>query len=155
MARTKFGFATTKTQKPATATQETAIATIATSATEIVAFPINADVQNKFIEFKARPAVAAIIAAFVKAKDGFLKVLAEEKENNYGLSFLQWLWGIFAAVVLPVLALLWLAVNRGYVWARKPETRAAASAKWQSLKDWAAPQYDYERGAEDEAAIEL
>ncbi|MGB3298666.1 MAG: hypothetical protein WBA76_10390 [Phormidesmis sp.] len=155
MARTKFGFAPTKTQKPATATQETAIATIDTSATEIVVLPINSDIKTAFTEFKARPFVAAVIAAFTKAKDGFLKVLDEEKENSYGLSFLQWLWGIFAAVVLPVLSLLWLALNKGYVWARKKETRAAASAKWQAVKDWAAPKYDYERPSEDDAAVEL
>ena len=110
--------------------------------------PIAADLSSQWEAFTARPVVAAGIAAMTKTKDGFLTIAAEEKEFEYGRSFIKWLWNVFTTLTVPVLALLWLAINKGYVWSRKPETRAAAAAKWQSLKTWAAPKFDYETEAD-------
>ena len=124
-------------------------------ATEVTVLPINADIQSKFAEFKARPSVAATIGALAKAKDGFLDIWFEEKAHEYGRSFIEWLWSIFTAIALPLLSLLWLAINKGYVWSRKPETRAKAAAKWQSVKNWAAPKFDYETEADRNSELKL
>ena len=147
--------ATSITEDAQSAIATTDVSTIETAAVEVVDLPINTDAQAAFSAFTARPFVAAVISALVKVKDGFLSVLEEEKEHNYGLSFVQWLWSIFSAVVLPVLALLWLALNKGYVWARKEKTAADIKAKWQVLRTWFAPQHDYEQGTEDEGALKL
>ena len=155
MAKTKFVFATAKTQKPATTTQETAITTIEATATEIAVLPINTDVQTAFTEFKARQGIAATIDALTKVKDGFVSVWKEEKEHEYGRSFFEWLWSIFTVIALPLFSLGWLAINKGYVWMRKPETRAKASAKWQSVKNWAAPKFDYETEADRNSELTL
>ena len=123
---------------------------IETTATEIVVLPINADAQVAFSEFKARPGIAATIGALAKAKDGFVAVWAEENEHEYGRSFFEWLWSIFVAIALPLFSLLWLAINKGYVWSRKPETRAKAAEKWQVVKGWFGAEAEV-----DEAALKL
>ena len=150
---------TAKNSAPKTA-DTSALATakesaIETTASEIIVLPINSDVQTAFSSFTARPLIAAGINAAVKTKDGFLAIAAEEKEYEYGRSFIKWLWNVFTALTVPVLALLWLAINKGYVWTRNPETRAEAATKWQSLKDWAAPKFAYETEADRQVELKL
>lgn len=117
--------------------------------------PIAADASAKWELFTARPSVAATGSAFKTAGNGFKTIWTEEQENEYGKSFLMWGFSIFKAIALPLLSLIWLAINTAYVWTRKPETKAAIIARYQSLKTWLAPKFSYEREPVDEAAIEL
>lgn len=106
--------------------------------------PIIADISTALETFTARPAVAVTLSALNATGDGLKSVWQFEAENKFGLSVASFVWDIFAAVALPLLSLVWLAINKGYVWALSPKTRATASAKWAELKVWAAPKFDYE-----------
>lgn len=110
--------------------------------------PIAADASAKWEAFTARPGVAATGNALSKVKDGFILVYAHEKEFTTGQNLFRFLFDASKAILGPLLVLLWLAINTAYVWIRKPETKAAAAAKWKSAKAWAAPKFDYERDVE-------
>jgi hypothetical protein len=95
--------------------------------------------------FKARPAVVLTLQSFNTSFNGLQAVWQFESENKFGQSVALWLIDIFKAVVLPLLSLLWLALTTAYQIARKPETRAAFIARYESLKGWLAPKFGYER----------
>jgi len=113
--------------------------------------PIVADVSNALETFTTRPAVAASLSALVATGDGVKSVWEFEQQNQFGRSVVLWAWDIFTAVALPLLSLIWLALNKIYVWAIAPQTRAAASEKWAELKAWAAPKFAYENTAAEVA----
>ena len=144
----------TKSTKTAPKTaEESAIVVQAANPT-----PITADVSSQWESFTARPAVAATANAIKGAADGIALVWSHEKEHGTGRQFLEFCWDASKAIAFPILSLVWLALNSLYVWLRKPETRAAVSAKWQALKDWSAPKFGYERSESneaDQAAINL
>ena len=112
--------------------------------------PIVADVSSAWDAFKDRPGVAASLSALSKAKDGFIYIWEAEKEEQFGQSVVAFFWQIFKAVALPLLSLVWLALNKGYVWALQPQTRAAASEKWQEVKGWFGAETEV-----DEAVLKL
>ena len=106
--------------------------------------PIFADVSSAWDAFRARSGVAASLSALSKTKDGFTYIWEAEQEEQFGQSVVAFFWQIFKAVVLPLLSLIWLALNKAYVWLIAPKTRATASEKWAELKEWAAPKFDCE-----------
>ena len=116
--------------------------------------PIVADVSNAWDSFSDRPSVAASLSALKSTRDGFMYIWEAEQEERFGQRVFTFLWQIFKAVALPLLSLVWLALNKGYVWILQPETRATASTKWQELKGWAAPKFGYEATAVDVAKTE-
>jgi hypothetical protein len=75
-------------------------------------------------------------------------VWAFESENKFGRSVAIFLRDIFVQVALPLLSLLWLALSAVYQKASKPETKAAIIARYEAVKAWASPKFDYERDAE-------
>ena len=119
-------------------------AAITVQATEIA--PIAADASAKWEAFTARPAIAATGNALSTLKASAIEVWEYEKENQRVKNFALFCWDVVQRIALPILSLLWLALNHLYQAARKPETRAKAAAKWQSLKVWAAPKFAYQRG---------
>ena len=146
----------TKSTKAATSTSD--LATTKDTAITVQAVspaPITADVSSQWESFTARPGVAATGNALKGAADGLGLVWAHEKEHGTGRQFLEFCLDASKAIALPILSLVWLALNSAYIWIRKPETKAAVSAKWQALKDWAAPKFNYEREQADESAINL
>lgn len=98
--------------------------------------PIAVAASAKWDSFTIRPGVAASLSALSKTKDGFVYIWEAEQEEQFGQSVVVFLWQIFKAVVLPLLSLLWLALNKGYAWAKEDETRAVAAKKWQEIKKW-------------------
>lgn len=125
-----------------------AIATASDSAIEVTATalaPINQDAQNAVANFTARPAVAAGISALTATGDGVKLMWEYEQESHTVRNFFGFLFDAGKAIFGPLFAVLWLAINRGYVWVRKPETRALADKKWKALCTWLAPKYDYEQ----------
>lgn len=146
----------TKANKTAPTTSKLATAdnsAITVQATELA--PIAADASAKWESFTARPGVAATGSAFKKAGSGAKWLWAQEKEYGNVRKFLIFLKDAFNAVVLPLLSLVWLALNHVYQWSRKPETKASVIACYQLAKTWAAPKYDYETEADRNSAIEL
>lgn len=117
--------------------------------------PIAADASAKWEIFTARPGVAATGSAFKKAGSGAKWLWGQEKEYGYVRKFLIFLKDAFNLIALPILSLLWLALNHLYQAARKPETKVAAAAKWQAVKVWAAPKFDYEREADRQVELTL
>ena len=109
--------------------------------------PIVTDISNAWDSFRVRPGVAVSLSALSKTKEGFIYIWEAEQEEQFGQSVVVFFWQIFKTVALPLLSLIWLALNKGYVWAIAPQTRAAASEKWQELKEWAAPKFGYEKTA--------
>lgn len=142
------GFAP-KTSELATA-KDTAITVQATSPA-----PIAADISNQWEVFTDRPAVAATASALIATGKGFKTVWDEEKENEYGKSFILWGFGVLKSIFLPLFSLLWLALNGAYIWSRKPETKTAVKAKWQALKTWASPKFGYEKEGDRQAELNL
>ena len=116
--------------------------------------PITSDISTALETFTARPAVAASLSALVTTGDGVKSVWEFEQQNQFGRSVVLWAWDIFTAVALPLLSLVWLALNKGYVWALTPHTRAAAAEKWAELKVWAALKFDYENTSVEVAKAE-
>ena len=117
--------------------------------------PIAAAASAKWESIASRPGVAATGNALKGAADGLGLVWAHEKEHGTGRQFLEFCLDAAKAIALPILSLFWLALNSAYIWIRKPETKTAISAKWRSLKNWAAPKFNYERKQADESAINL
>jgi len=117
--------------------------------------PINQDTQNAISAFTARPAVAAGLSALNAVGDGVKLIWEYEQDSRTVRNFLIFLWDAGKAIFAPLFAVLWLAINKGYVWSRKPETRTMVAAKWQTLKGWAAPKFAYEREADRNAALKL
>ena len=145
-----------------TATKSTAktseLATAKDSAIEVTATslsPINQDTQNALAAFTARPVVAASLSALNATGEGVKLVWAHEQEYHTARLFLWFVFDALKAIFAPLFAVLWSLVNRAYVWSRKPETRAAVSAKWQALKDWAAPKFAYESEADRQVELKL
>ena len=134
------------------------LATAKDSAIEVQAIslsPINQDAQNALAAFTARPVVAASLSALVATGEGVKLVWAHEMEYHTVRNFLGFTFDALKAIFAPLFAVLWTAINKGYVWTRKPETRAAAAAKWQSVKVWAAPKFAYEQEADRDASLKL
>lgn len=134
-----------------------ALSTAAESAIEVQAenvtpLAITADAQTALSKFAARPAVSATGKAFTSVKDGFELLWAHEDAYATGQNFFRFLWDASKTILSPLLALLWLALNQAYVWIRKPSTRVLVASKWQSVRNWAAPKFGYER---DESALKL
>ena len=145
----------TKTTKAAPKTSELATANnaaITVQATQPA--PIAADASAKWEAFTARPGVAATGNALSTLKASAIEVWKYEKEHHTVKSFALFSWDVVQRIALPILSLLWLALNHLYQAARKPEAKAAIVARYQAVKDWAAPKFGYEREV-DEAAIEL
>ncbi len=146
----------TKTTKAAAKTSELATAdhsAITVQSTSLA--PITADASAKWESFTARPAVAAAGDTLSTLKGSLVEIWAYEKEKQTVKHFALFCWDVAQRISLPILSLLWLALNHLYQFIRKPETRAQVAAKWQSLKAWAAPKYDYETEADRNSAIEL
>ena len=144
--------ATAKTSAKGTAaTSELATANnVAITVQSTSPAPIAVDVSSAWDSFSVRPGVAASLSALSKTKDGFMYIWEAEQEEQFGQSVVVFLWQIFKAVVLPLLSLVWLALNKGYVWALQPQTRAAASEKWQEVKGWFGAEVEV-----DETALKL
>ena len=117
--------------------------------------PINQDAQNALAAFTARPAVAAGLSALNATGEGVKLVWEHEQEYHTFRLFLCFVFDGLKAIFAPLFAVLWLAVNKGYLWTRKSETRAAVAAKWQSVKAWAAPKFDYETEADRNSELKL
>ena len=117
--------------------------------------PIAAAASAKWESIASRPGVAATGNALKGAADGLGLVWAHEKEHGTGRQFLEFCLDAAKAIALPILSLFWLALNNAYLWLRKPETKATVSAKWQALKDWAAPKFGYERSADCQTELKL
>jgi len=115
--------------------------------------PIASDFSAQWETFTARPGIAATGSALKSTAAGFKWVWRYEKENGTMQTFAAFLWDAFKAIALPLLSLLWLALNHGYEWIRKPETKTAIVARYQSAKSWLAPKFNYER--EIDAQTEL
>ena len=146
----------TKSQKNVPKTSELATAKdTAITVQAISPAPVAADASNQWKTFTAHPGVAATGNALIATGKGFKAVWDEEKENEYGKSFVLWGFGVVKAIALPILSLLWLALNSLYVWIHKPETRAAISAKWQAVKAWVAPKSDYKGESDRQAELNL
>ena len=141
---------TKSTQAATKTTEQNAIVVQAANLT-----PITADVSSQWQAFTTRPGVAATGNALKGAADGIALVWSHEKEHGTGRQFLEFCFDAAKAIAFPILSLVWLALNSLYVWLRKPETKATVKAKWHSLKDWAAPKFNYERKQADESAINL
>jgi len=116
--------------------------------------PIAADASARWKAFTARPGVAATGNALSTLKASAIEVWKYEKEHHTVKSFALFSWDVVQRIALPILSLLWLALNHLYQAARKPEAKAAIVARYQTVKDWAAPKFGYEREV-DEAASEL
>ena len=145
----------TKTTKAAPKTSELATANnaaITVQATELA--PIAADASANWEAFTARPGVAATGKALSTVKGSLIEIWEYEKETKTGKRFAEFCLDVAKRIALPILSLLWLALNHLYQAARKPEAKAAIVARYQTVKDWAAPKFGYEREV-DEAAIEL
>jgi hypothetical protein len=99
-------------------------------------------------QLEVHPAAVNTAQAFKDTWTGLQAVWQFEKENQFGLSVLKFVGDIFVQVVLPLLSLIWLALSTAYRTARKPETKAAVIARYQSAKAWMAPKFGYERNAE-------
>lgn len=110
--------------------------------------PIAADASAKWEAFIARPGVAATGNALSTIGNSLKAAWKEEQEDRHAQRFFVRAFEFTKAIALPILSLIWLAANHSYQIARKPETKAAAAAKWQRLKTWAAPKFDYEREAD-------
>ena len=139
-------------------TNSAALSTASDSAIEVTATPlapINQDTQNAIASFASRPVVAASLSALNATGEGVRLVWAHEMEYHTVRHFFGFLLDAAKAIFAPLFAVLWLAINRAYVWVRKPETRAAVSAKWQSLKTWAAPKFAYETEADRDASLKF
>ena len=146
----------TKTTKAAPKTSELATANnaaITVQATELA--PITADASAKWESFTARPGVAATGNALSTLKASAIEVWEYEKEHHTVKRFALFSWDAVQRIALPVLSLLWLALNHLYQAARKPETKAAAIAKWQTLKAWLAPKFAYETEADRNSELKL
>ena len=117
--------------------------------------PIAAAASSQWQAFAARPGIAATVSALIASGNGFKRIWNEEKQYEYGKSFIVWGFGVAKAIALPILSLFWLALNSAYIWIRKPETKTAISAKWHSLKDWAAPKFGYERSVDCQTELKL
>jgi hypothetical protein len=99
-------------------------------------------------EVGIRPSLALIRQSFKTSADGLAAVWAFESENKFGQSVLFWFADIFGAVALPILSLIWLALKLVYQKANHPDTRAAIIARYEVVKAWASPKFDYERDTE-------
>jgi hypothetical protein len=99
-------------------------------------------------EVGVKPALALARQSFKASADGLAAVWAFESENKFGQSVAIFLKDIFVQVALPLLSLLWLVLSTAYRTARKPETKAAIIARYESLKAWASPEFGYERDSE-------
>ena len=135
-----------------------AIATAKDSAITVQATqpaPIAADASAKWEAFTARPGVAATGNALSTLKASAIEVWKYEKEHHTVKSFAEFAFDASKRIALPILNLGWLAANKGYQHARKPETKAAAIAKWQTLKAWLAPKFDYENEADRNSELKL
>ena len=130
--------------------KDTAIAVQATQPA-----PIAADASARWEAFTARPGVAATGNALSTLKASAIEVWKYEKEHHTVKSFALFSWDVVQRIALPVLSLLWLALNHLYQAARKPETKAAAIAKWQTLKAWLAPKFAYETEADRNSELKL
>ena len=117
--------------------------------------PIAADASAKWEAFTARPPIAATGNALSTLKASAIEVWKYEKEHHTVKSFALFSWDVVQRIALPVLSLLWLALNHLYQAARKPETKAAAIAKWQTLKAWLAPKFAYETEADRNSELKL
>ena len=148
--------ATSKTSAKGTAaTSELAAASNATITVQSTSpLPIIADASNAWNSFSDLPSVAASLSALKSTREGFMYIWEAEQEERFGQRVFTFLWQIFKAVALPLLSLVWLALNKGYVWILQPETRATAFTKWQELKGWAAPKFGYETTAVEVAETE-
>ena len=146
---TKTAKTKTKTSDLAT-TKDTAITVQAVSPA-----PIADAVFSQWESFTARPGIAATANALKGSVDALALVWSHEREHGTGRQFLEFCFDASKAIALPILSLFWLALNSVYIWIRKPETKAATSAKWKAVKAWAAPKFNYEREQADESAINL
>ncbi|PZO11256.1 MAG: hypothetical protein DCF25_19740 [Leptolyngbya foveolarum] len=117
--------------------------------------PIANDVSSAWDAFSSRPGVAATLSAFRVAASGFKWLWAQEQEFGNVRKFLIFLKDAFNAVALPLLSLVWLALNHLYQWSRKPETKTAVVSRWQSVKGWASPKFAYEREADRQVELTL
>lgn len=144
--------ATSKTSTKSTAvTSELATANNAAITVQATSpAPIVVDVSSAWDSFSVRPGVAASLFALSKTKDGFMYIWEAEQEEQFGQSVVVFFWQIFKAVALPLLSLIWLAVNKAYVWLIAPQTRAATSEKWAELQNWLAPKFNYSRTADEQ-----
>ncbi len=66
---------------------------------------------QKEADLFAVPVVAVTVQALVAAGDGLQAVWTSEMENKFGQSVMFFLFDIFKVVVLPLIALLWLAIT--------------------------------------------
>ena len=80
------------------------------------------------------PAIAATISAFSTARDGCNVIWAHEMEHQTGRAFVVFCFEVFKAIVLPLLALLWLAMTTAYRWARSAETRRWIKNRVESVR---------------------
>lgn len=115
--------------------------------------PIAADASAKWETFTARPAIAATGNALSTIGDSLKVAWKEEQEDHHAQRFFVRAFEFARVIALPIISLLWLALNYIYQWSRKPETKAAAAAKWQVIKDWAAPKFGYEREADRQVEL--
>jgi len=90
--------------------------------------------QSPVARFTAHLATVAAKDAIVSSYNGFQSVWQFEQENKFGQSVALWLMDIFKAVLLPLLALLWLGLSNAYRICRNPETKAAIVARYESVK---------------------
>ena len=123
--------------------------------TEIVTLPIAADAQSALATFTARPSIAATGSALATVKQSLIEIWEYEQETQTGKRFAEFAFDASKRIALPILNLGWLAANKGYQHARKPETKAAAIAKWKTLKAWLAPKFAYETEADRNSELKL
>ena len=156
LTTTTTGFEMTKAKGFGTNTSELATAEDTAIAVQAISpAPIAADTSAQWEQFTARPAVAATGKAFKATATGFKTVWDEELTHEYGKSFVLWGFGVLKAIALPLLSLIWLALNTFYVWVRKPETRRAAAARWQSFRAWLEQKFNYERKVDGQTEPKL
>jgi hypothetical protein len=110
--------------------------------------PTDSATPSALATFRAHPAANLTVKSFTTSFNGLQAVWQFEQENRFGRSVASFLKDIFVQVALPLLSLLWLALSTAYRTARKPETKAAIIARYESVKAWASPKLGYERPAE-------
>jgi hypothetical protein len=95
------------------------------------ALTATADQYDRIMENPAARTVQQTVLATV---EGLKLIWAHEAKHQSGRQFVLFLWAIFTHVVMPVIALAFLALTEGYKIARNPETHKAIAARYRFVK---------------------